>query len=161
MTFGDCEYWDDGPTVAHELEGETLCGFIFRIVDSVQSGLVFSKCELTSWKVDEDQEEGTEVNQDGEQDEGDQGDWNDNGEAEWDGDDYRAPLDASEDLVNSMVVTSHAFEYFGQQLKACQPTTDLSIDWRLSPSNDVVMHYQEEGSINLVVESLKIGRAHV
>lgn len=83
------------------------------------------------------------------QQEEDQADW-----AEEEEEVYYAPIPTTEETVNSVVVTSEAFESLGQQLKACTPTTDLSIDWRLSPSDYIIMQYQSDDAVNIVYESL-------
>lgn len=87
--------------------------------------------------------------------EGDE-DQQEEGQVEWaeEEDIYYAPIPTTEETVNSMLVTSDAFESLGQQLKACTPTTDLSIDWSLSPSDYIIMQYQGDEAVNIVYESL-------
>ena len=120
--------------------------------------LVRDEADETEGEREESTEQSNEKQADWGNEAGEEGDEDQQKEdqAEWaeEQDIYYAPISTTEETVNSLVVTSDAFESLGQQLKACTPTTDLSIDWSLSPSDYIIMQHQGDDAVNIVYESL-------
>lgn len=125
---------------------------------SEEHELVRDEADEAEGEREESTEQSDENQADWDNEAGEEGDEDQQEEdqAEWaeEQDIYYAPIPTTEETVNSMVVTSDAFESLGQQLKACTPTTDLSIDWSLSPRDYIIMQHQGDDAINIVYESL-------